>query len=93
MDIIWALGSTDQVTYHGGNRGHTSYNLIAGQAPPPTTPTTTTSTTTEDPGTDTETPPGEGEIPTGSPLIKITFSVVDDLITFTAVAKTTGYVG
>lgn len=92
MGIIWALGSTDELLYHTSNptrRGQASYNLIAGQGPP-LTPPPTTLLTTGDPGTTQA--PTPGEIPMGTNLIRVTFSLVESTITFTAVARTTGYV-
>lgn len=99
MNLIWALGATDDLVHHA-NRGPASYNLISGQ-PPPTTTTTTPTTTTLPPSSTgtpptsptTESPPGNGEIPLGSDLLKVTYAILEQTVMFTAVSQTKGYIG
>jgi hypothetical protein len=91
MVIIWALGPTDALAYHGGtenNRGSTTFNLISNvNTPEPTQATTPLTTPT------TENPPGNGQIPLETDLLTVTYSILGDRIVFVAVAKTNGYIG
>lgn len=95
MTIIWAFSQNDNLSYHTrANRGSLKFNLFSGETPTATPPETTATTPVETTDlTSTAMPIIDVEIPLHTALMTVTYSIIGETATFTAVAKTKGFIG